>query len=63
MITQAMEKNESSSVKTSLQHQQNLQASWQHAKRLTEIAIGDKVDIRDREYVWTEGTIKLIVES
>jgi hypothetical protein len=34
------------------------------SKRLdSEITIGEKVDIRDKEYIWCKGTVKMIIES
>lgn len=34
------------------------------SKRLgSEVAIGDQVDIRDKDYVWCKGIIKMIIES
>ena len=32
-------------------------------KRLGEIQIGDKVDVRDKEYIWCIGQVKMIIES
>jgi len=29
----------------------------------SDIAIGTKVDIRDKEYIWCKGIIKMIIES
>ena len=29
----------------------------------SELAIGDEVDIRDSEYIWCKGVIKMIIES
>jgi len=38
-------------------------SEWLKRRIDTDIEVGSKVDIRDKDYVWTVGTVMLIIES
>lgn len=36
---------------------------WANNKKLDELSIGMKIDVRGIDYVWSVGTIKMLIES
>lgn len=52
------------SVVEKFKKQKERLTQWQQSKKIdNSIAVGDKVDVRDRAYVWCKGSVKMIVES
>lgn len=58
-----MENCGDASLKAQWADQKDLHKKWQSNKAIEKLKVGDKVDIRDKEYVWCEGVVKLILES
>ena len=36
---------------------------WKNKHKLTDYKVGDKIDVRDTEYIWCVGTIELKITS
>jgi len=43
--------------------QQKKHLQWQKNKRLDNVQIDCQVDVRDKEYVWGIGTVRIVIES
>ena len=54
-------KNESLLKKWEVQDQKH--SEWLKRRIDTDLEVGCKIDIRDKDYVWGIGTVKLIIES
>jgi hypothetical protein len=63
MIEQMIETCKSEELRSQWTQQQQALKKWQKGKTLTKLEIGMQVDVRDKAYVWSTGTVKLIVES
>jgi len=37
--------------------------SWQLSKKLTSVEVGDLIDVRDTDYIWCVGQVRMVVES
>lgn len=54
------------SLKDDLKNWQNRRSQhleWKNSHRLVNISIGDKIDVRDTEYIWCTGSVERILKS
>ena len=49
-------------IKEKWETQAKLHKEWVEARKLENVEPGTKVDVRDTEYIWCEGTVKIKVE-
>jgi hypothetical protein len=77
-IVQFVEKSDNPRLKQQWAVQSEKHRAWQQSKRLGEVAtsldniapdhrsnyliVGDKIDVRSRDYIWSEGILRLIIE-
>ena len=54
-------KNQALLIKWKVQDQKHTE--WLKRRIDTDLEVGCKVDIRDKDYVWVVGTVKLVIES
>lgn len=64
MIAQILDSCSNVKIRDELLFQKDRFLQWQQSKRLSEtISVGNRVDVRDRAYVWCKGIVKMVVES
>lgn len=63
MIAQLVDKCSNKTLQGIWQQQEQTYKKWQQQMKVsTEIEINDQIDIRTIDYVWSVGTVKLIIE-
>ena len=63
IITQLMDSCKNKAIKLEWKQRSEKLKKIQESKQLGTLSIDSKVDVRDKDYIWCEGTVKLIIEQ
>lgn len=63
VITELISKSSDSDVMAQWETQKCEFTTWQLKKKIDKIDIGEKLDVRDTDYIWCVGEVRMIVES
>jgi hypothetical protein len=63
VIHQLITKSEDSEIKVQWEKQKFEHTTWQLERKLDKAEVGDKVDVRDTDYIWCVGEVKMIIEA
>lgn len=55
-------RNSESFIKEKWDGQARMHKEWIDSRRIDNVDVGTKIDIRDTEYIWCEGTVKIKIE-
>jgi len=62
IISKVASSQEGTLVKERWDKQKKAHKDWVEGRKIENIEVGDKVDIRDTEYIWCEGKVKIKIE-
>ena len=63
VISQLILNSEDPDVKVQWEAQKCDHITWQLKKKIDKIEVGEKIDVRDTDYIWCIGTVRMIIES
>jgi hypothetical protein len=62
VIDQAVGRIKDAALQQKWERQKQAHKEWAEGRRLEAVEVGAKVDLRDTEYIWCEGTVKIKIE-
>jgi hypothetical protein len=63
IISQLIFNSEDPDVKVQWEAQKCEHITWQLKKKIDKIEVGEKIDVRDTDYIWCIGTVRMVIES